>query len=303
MVYTYTYQIEGGINHIWKTDTKIESANEKGELISSKHQKKQQKCLLEMMRLLLTETKKRDIQIFAVSGTLLGALRNNGLLYGDDDIDVGFFMRDFQKLLELTKIDIHPKYKLVHYDGDIGFGIYNKKNLTLTHIDLFPYGTDLKDPNKINHIGPIINGKPVYMTQYLFPKDWLDKKCTERLDWVPFENFKIPIPSDAVNQLHHMYGNNCMTTYVPDTRSVGGRPMHEIIMKHHEILCYLIVKTYHLTYLLQLFKLKKRNDLDNPEFKMINLLSAEIMDVNFENSPEQKMKRIKQHFEDYFSSL
>ena len=299
MVYTYTYQIEGGLKHTWNTENKIETANEKGELIFSKHQKKQQKSILEMIRLLITETKKRNIKIFAVSGTLLGARRNLGLIPGDDDGDFGFEMSEYPKLLELTKIDIHPKYKFVAYDGDIGLRILNKKNIKLAQIDLFPYGTDLKDSNKVNHIGPIMNGKPIYFLQDLFPKDWMDKKCIERLEWVDFEDIKIPIPSDAENQLHHMYGNNCMTTYVPDTRNIDGKPMHEITLKHIETLSYLTAKAY---YLANLFNFNKKKNLIKPEIKMIALLTTELLDANFENLPEEKIKRIKKIIYDYFSS-
>jgi hypothetical protein len=76
MKHTVTYQIEGGLKHTWTTKNRIETANLNNELIFSAKQKEQQKCILEMMRLLVSLTKKHGIKIFAVSGTLLGAKRN-----------------------------------------------------------------------------------------------------------------------------------------------------------------------------------------------------------------------------------
>lgn len=223
---TYTYKIEGGLEHTWHVDNVIETANSKNELVFNEKHKRKQKCILEMMRLLLNETKRHDIKIFAISGTLLGAKRNKGLIAYDDDGDFGFTMTEYDKLLELTKTFSHPKYEITEA-FDCGFRMRNKGKY-ISHIDLFAMGID-SDPNIIVHISPIFDKKPLFYTQYFFPKDWMDADCIESLEWCDFEDFQVPCPVNAEKQLAHIYSPNCLTTYVPDPRNIADIDLHELL--------------------------------------------------------------------------
>ncbi len=279
MKYKTTYNIEGGLQHTWFTKNKIKTANENGEIVFTKKQKQQQKCILEMMRLLIHETKKLNIKIFAISGTLLGAKRNGGLIPYDDDGDFGFEMCDFNKLMKLTKLDIHPDYKLVHCNGDIGFRMISKGPF-IAQLDLFAFGQD-KDPSKVVHISPIIDGVPTYYTQYLFPRDWMDASCIKKLEWVDFEDFKMPIPSDSVNQLKHIYGDDCMTTYVADSRAISGVNMHDYTMPLHTILCKVNKDLYKITSLMQY------NNSPNREkhlYFCLGKIATILLNANFEDA-------------------
>jgi len=283
----YNYKIEGGIRHTWITKNKIATANENGEIVFSKKQKQQQKCILEMMRLLIHETKKRNIKIFAISGTLLGAKRNGGLIPYDDDGDFGFEMSEFDKLLNLTKIDIHPEYKLVHCNGDIGFRMI-RKGPFIAQLDLFAFGQD-KDPTKVVHISPIIDGKPTYYTQYIFPRDWMDASSIKKLEWVDFEDFKIPIPSDSVNQLKHIYGDDCITTYVPDKRSISGINMHDYTMPIHPILCKANNDLYKITTLLQY---NNSTDREKHLYLCLGKIATILCKANFEDADKDMFTQI-----------
>jgi hypothetical protein len=295
MKHTVTYQIEGGLKHTWTTKNRIETATLNNELIFSAKQKEQQKCILEMMRLLVSLTKKHGIKIFAISGTLLGAKRNGGLIPYDDDGDFGFEMSEYKKLLKLTKMDIHPKYKLVYNNNlDKGFHMLNKSH-PIAHIDLFAFGTD-QDPNKIVHISPIADGKPTYYTQYIFPKDWMDKSCIEHLEWVDFEDFKIPIPSDSINQLHHIYDKNCMTTYVPDARNHMGINTHNVVLNNTELMAVILYNFLKFSNLLQL---NKSNDRKQHFVLFGTRLMSELSKMNFEQTEAEKLKRIQSIFTDY----
>jgi hypothetical protein len=223
---TYTYKIEGGMEHTWTVDNVIETANSKNELIFNEKHKRKQKCILEMMRLLMKEIKRHNIKIFAISGTLLGAKRNKGIIPYDDDGDFGFTMTEYDKLLELTKTFSHPKYDITEA-FDTGFRMRNKGKY-ISHIDLFAMGVD-SDPNIIVHISPIMDKKPLFYIQYFFPKDWMDTDCIESLEWCDFEDFQVPCPNNAEKQLAHIYSPTCLTTYVPDPRNVSGVDLHEFL--------------------------------------------------------------------------
>ena len=56
---------------------------------------------MEMLVKLLDVCKRHDIQIFAVAGTMLGAIRHKGYIPWDDDVDMAMTREGFNKLLEI----------------------------------------------------------------------------------------------------------------------------------------------------------------------------------------------------------
>jgi len=282
----YTYQIEGGLKHTWRVDNVIETANANNELVFTDRQKKKQKCILEMMRLLMNEIKQRDIKLFAISGTLLGAKRNKGLIPYDDDGDFGFTMTEYDKLKELCGVFSHPEYELDNLNGDIGFRMVNK-GAYIAHLDVFAMGTD-EDPDKIVHISPIINDKPTYYMQYIFPRDWMDVNCIETLEWCDFEDFQVPCPTDAEQQLKHIYSPNCLTTYVPDTRQIADIPMHDytiaLLRKPAARLNALSYNLLQATYI-------DKNDIRGHMHLLLTRLALEIIEIDFETDKQKKIER------------
>ncbi len=60
--------------------------------------------------------KRHDIRYFACDGTLLGAIRHNGYIPWDDDLDVGILREDFEKLSEVPKEEWGDDYELISPD-------------------------------------------------------------------------------------------------------------------------------------------------------------------------------------------
>ena len=71
---------------------------------------------------LLTELdricKKHHIRYFLVGGTLIGAIRHDGFIPWDDDIDVGLLREDCERLRKACEEDLDPQYFLHDWDMD-----------------------------------------------------------------------------------------------------------------------------------------------------------------------------------------
>lgn len=58
---------------------------------------------LKMLKEIIPILEANGIQYFAIGGTALGAIRNNGFIPWDDDIDLAFLRPDYEKLFEIRE--------------------------------------------------------------------------------------------------------------------------------------------------------------------------------------------------------
>ena len=63
--------------------------------------RRQQLVMLEMVKVLDRICKKHNIPYFLYGGTLLGAVRHNGFIPWDDDLDVGLMRNDYRRLMKV----------------------------------------------------------------------------------------------------------------------------------------------------------------------------------------------------------
>lgn len=70
--------------------------------------RRQQLVMLEMVKVLDKICKKHNIPYFLYGGTLLGAVRHNGFIPWDDDLDVGLMRRDYQRLMNVLPDELPP---------------------------------------------------------------------------------------------------------------------------------------------------------------------------------------------------
>lgn len=74
--------------------------------------KKLQKIELEMFKDFAELCDRNEINYFAIAGSAIGAMRHQGMIPWDDDIDIGMLREDYEKLLRIVPKQLDKKYRL-----------------------------------------------------------------------------------------------------------------------------------------------------------------------------------------------
>lgn len=120
------------------------SIHEEPEYIDRKL-KEVREIQLELLKMLTEVCQKYNLQYFAIYGTLLGVVRNEGYIPWDDDIDIAMPRKDYNILLQLNEKEhvFGEKFFLQNYytEREIFFGGYSKlRNSETTGITRQNYG-------------------------------------------------------------------------------------------------------------------------------------------------------------------
>lgn len=83
----------------------------------SKTLKKLQETELQIFKDFASVCKKYSLTYFTVGGSTIGAVRHNGFIPWDDDIDVCMLREDYNKLVEIAPIEFKGKYRLSNFEN------------------------------------------------------------------------------------------------------------------------------------------------------------------------------------------
>lgn len=76
---------------------------------------------LQIMDEIVRICEKYNIKYFLAGGSMIGAVRHNGFIPWDDDIDVGMFRQEYERFLKLCKKELSYPYFIQTYDNDDGY--------------------------------------------------------------------------------------------------------------------------------------------------------------------------------------
>jgi lipopolysaccharide cholinephosphotransferase len=153
---------------------------------------------------------KAGIRYIAHAGTLLGIVRNGGIIPWDDDVDLAIFHEDEPKLIllkpALEKLGYHMMYdskKAVMYDvskiGNPNFDdhINGRKELTFPFVDIFVIHNDLKSDQFVYSN---------WRTKEMFSTEWYKKEWMFPLKKMIFGPIRLSCPQNPEAYLDHYYG-------------------------------------------------------------------------------------------------
>ena len=123
----------------------------------------------EILDVIVEICSKNDINYYLIGGTLLGAVRHEGFIPWDDDLDIAMSRLDFEKFINLCASELNDKYYLHWITTDntywLPFAKIRKKNTlldeyTISHlnipkeifVDIFPLDNVIQEKSKTQKI-------------------------------------------------------------------------------------------------------------------------------------------------------
>jgi len=206
-MHKYKYCLDG-IQHEIYSQEPIPTANRDNVIPISKEQNQIAKELKELLREWIRIAEKNNIDWFCNGGTLLGAIRDKGLIHYDNDLDLCVFFKDYEKIKNAVCTD-----KFVINVGEQGFQL-NYKSKAFPFVDLWLNAPNPENPNEIILACPYVNNRLTYYASKMWPNDKYNIKDVSHCKKLSFEGIMVNVPKNYKQYVKRMYGDDCLTRYV-----------------------------------------------------------------------------------------
>jgi phosphorylcholine metabolism protein LicD len=204
-MHEYHYTIDKRLHQIQSID-KIDLADANGCIQISKEQNKICKQLKALLCEWIRFTKENKIHWNAMAGTLLGIVRDHGLIFYDNDIDVAISYDDMERV-DTIMSKINSKYDLrrIEYGYQLSF-----KNKMYPFIDVFLLNDDPFDKTRVIYTDRL----NMYGVHIIFPKEHFAKVDIINSKQALYEGILCNVPANTELYIKQIYGNDALTRYV-----------------------------------------------------------------------------------------
>ncbi len=101
-----------------------------------------QEICLQLLRIVSALARKNDIRFWLSYGTLLGAIRHNGFVPWDDDLDIALLLPDFERFANVLRRDLPNGLTFASWEKDRGEDVPIMRVIhseSGCYVDLYPY--------------------------------------------------------------------------------------------------------------------------------------------------------------------
>lgn len=121
--------------------------------------------LLDIAKAFVSVCEKNTIPYYMLGGTMLGAIRHNGFIPWDDDMDFGVPRKYYDALIKLLEEQLPPHYRCCTFRNGLAPSVIVKIDDSRTIINSIH--------NKENHIPPLGLNIDVFPLDYCAPNAWV----------------------------------------------------------------------------------------------------------------------------------
>ena len=168
--------------------------------------RKVQMTLLEIAKEIKRVCEENDIRYFLSDGSFLGAVRHQGFIPWDDDMDMGMLREDYEKFCRIAPTALKPEFFLVKWDSDPNYGLpfgkvmkhntvylESKANSRMReqgfYIDLFPFDNDPADAEAQQQLVRRLTGIGRMMKMKCGYRPWMEQDRIVLKKWVGYQYF------------------------------------------------------------------------------------------------------------------
>lgn len=286
-MYKTKYIIQG-CNHTWITTNQI-TPND--ELVINEQEQNKFGTLLQMLSFWSKIASKYNIKWFSICGTALGAKRHSGFIPFDDDIDICVLLKDYKIILKFISSQKRKHFYIE--PADVGFRIFSTNGIRYPFLDIWVVDNCKKNNEKLIYACPFKEDLPTYYASTYLDNEYILKCDIDQLDWVNFENTKIPQMKNVDGYLKRAYGNNCLTTYV-------GEPVKNVHLIIENIPFYEITQLFFK--ICEFLKLDDQSDIHR-HFSCFVIRIMFLIMRDFNRDPVYMYNRISKIFDEYTNNF